>query len=153
MKRSVEIWVEEAKGEKQKMGIFDEVISGIGSKIFGEAGQGTLMEQILGLINSPQTGGLSGLMDQFKSKGLGDLISSWIGTGENQPVSGDQIHQVFGVEKIQEIAQTLGISGAEASQGLASLLPQIIDKLTPEGKIPEGGILEQGMNLLKNKFV
>jgi len=135
------------------MGIFDEVISGIGSKIFGEAGQGTLMEQILGLINSPQTGGLSGLMDQFKSKGLGDLISSWIGTGENQPVSGDQIHQVFGVEKIQEIAQTLGISGAEASQGLASLLPQIIDKLTPEGKIPEGGILEQGMNLLKNKFV
>jgi uncharacterized protein YidB (DUF937 family) len=135
------------------MGIFDEVISGIGSKIFGEAGQGNFMEQILGLINSPQTGGLPGLMDQFKTKGLGDLISSWVGTGENQPVSGEQIHQVFGVEKIQEIAQKMGISGTEASQGLASLLPEIIDKLTPEGKIPEGGILEQGLSLLKNKFV
>jgi uncharacterized protein YidB (DUF937 family) len=135
------------------MGIFDEVISGIESKIFGEAGQGTFMEQILGLINSPQTGGLSGLMDQFKNNGMGDLISSWVGTGENQPVSGEQIHQVFGVDKIQEIAQKMGISGTEASQGLASLLPEIIDKLTPEGKIPEGGILEQGLSLLKNKFV
>jgi uncharacterized protein YidB (DUF937 family) len=135
------------------MGIFDEVISGIGSKILGETGQGTFMEQILGLINNPQTGGVSGLVDQFKSKGLGDLISSWVGTGENQPVSGEQIHQVFGVEKIQEIAQKLGISGTEASQSLASLLPQIIDKLTPEGKMPEGGILEHGLNLLKNKLV
>jgi uncharacterized protein YidB (DUF937 family) len=135
------------------MGIFDEMISGIGSKIFGGAGQGDFMEQVLGMINSPQTGGLSGLVDQFKNSGLGGVISSWIGTGENQPISGDQIHQVFGSDKIQEIAQKLKISGADASQGLAALLPQLIDKLTPDGKVPEGGILEQGLSLLKNKIL
>ena len=83
---------------------------------------------------------------------MGGLVSSWIGTGENQPVSGEQIEQTFGSDKIQEIAQKLGISGAEASGGLAALLPQIIDKLTPEGKLPEGGMLDQGLAFLKKSL-
>jgi uncharacterized protein YidB (DUF937 family) len=134
------------------MGIFDE-IKKVGSEILGESGQGGLMEQVLGLINNPQTGGLSGLVEQFNNKGLGGLVSSWISTGENQPVSGEQIDQALGSAKIQEIAQKLSISGSEASRGLADLLPQIIDKLTPDGKMPEGGMLEQGLSLLKKKFL
>jgi uncharacterized protein YidB (DUF937 family) len=134
------------------MGIFDEILKGAGSKILGGAGQGGLMEQVIGLINNPQTGGLSGLTEQFTSKGLGDLVSSWIGTGENQPVSGDQIEQILGSDRIQEIAQKLGISGTEASGGLAALLPQVIDKLTPEGKLPEGGLLDQALGFLKKSF-
>ncbi|OPY79962.1 MAG: hypothetical protein A4E65_01690 [Syntrophorhabdus sp. PtaU1.Bin153] len=135
------------------MGIFDAIIKGVGSQIFGEAAQGGLVEQILGLINNPQTGGLSGLIEQFNNKGLGDAVSSWVSTGENQPVSGEQMEQMLGSEKIQEIAQNLGISGADASGGLAALLPQIIDKLTPEGTVPEGGILEQGLDLLKKTLL
>jgi uncharacterized protein YidB (DUF937 family) len=110
------------------------------------------MDQALDLINNPDTGGLGGLIQLFQSKGLGDIISSWIGTGENQPVSGDQIVDALGSEKIREIAQKLGMSGEDASTSLAALLPKIIDGLTPEGKVPQGGMLEQGLSLLKQKF-
>ena len=92
------------------MGILDGIIKGVGDKILGGEAPGGLFEQVLGLINNPQTGGLSGLVEQFTSKGMGGLVSSWIGTGENQPVSGEQIAQMFGNDKIQEIAQKLGIS-------------------------------------------
>ncbi len=134
------------------MGILDGILKGVGGKLFGGEAQGGLMEQVLGLINNPQTGGLSGLVEQFTNKGLGGLVTSWIGTGENQPVSGEQIEQTLGSDRIQEIAQKLGISGAEASGGLAALLPQIIDKLTPEGKLPEGGLLDQGLDFLKKSL-
>jgi len=71
-------------------------------------------------------------------------MSSWVSTGENQPVSGEQLTSVFGNNMIQEIAQKLGISSADASSGLAALLPQVIDKLTPNGTVPEGDLLAQG---------
>jgi uncharacterized protein YidB (DUF937 family) len=144
--------IQNLKKEEEKMGIFDD-IKKAGSKILGGSGESGLMEQVLGLINNPQTGGLSGLIEQFNNKGFGGVISSWVSTGENLPVSGEQIDQAFGREKIQEIAQKLNISETEASGGLAALLPQVIDKLTPDGKVPEGGILEQGLSLLKNKFL
>ena len=83
---------------------------------------------------------------------MGGLVSSWIGTGENQPVSGEQIEQAFGNDKIQEIAQKLGISGADASGGLAALLPQIIDKLTPDGKLPKSEMVDQGLDFLKKSL-
>jgi uncharacterized protein YidB (DUF937 family) len=140
------------KREEQIMGILDGIIKEVGGKIFGGEAPGGLFEQVLGLINNPQTGGLSGLVDQFNNKGLGGLVSSWIGIGENQPVSGEQIAQTFGNDRIQEIAQKLGISEADASGGLASLLPQMIDKLTPDGKLPEGGMLDQGLAFLKKSL-
>ena len=115
------------------MGFLDEVTKVVGDKFLGGASQGGLMEQVLGLINNPQTGGLGGLVEMFKGKGLGDAVSSWISTGENQPVSGDQITSALGSNTIQEISQKLGISGTDASNGLAALLPQLIDKLTPDG--------------------
>jgi uncharacterized protein YidB (DUF937 family) len=142
-------WV---RREEQTMGILDGIIKGVGSKILEGEGQSELLEQVFSLINNPQNGGLSGIVEQLTNKGLGGLVSSWIGTGENQPVSGEQIEQTFGSEKIQEIAQKLGISGVDASGGLAALLPQIIDRLTPEGKLPEGGILDQGLDFLKKNI-
>ena len=135
------------------MGLFDEITKVVGSKLLGGSAQGGLMEQVLGLINNSETGGLAGLVETFKSKGLGDAISSWIGAGENQPVSGEAITNAFGSDKIQEIAGKLGISGSEASNSLAAILPQVIDKLTPDGSIPEGGLLEQGLNILKQKLL
>ncbi len=131
------------------MGLLDEIAKVAGSKLLGGESQGGLMEQVLGLVNNPGTGGLQGLIQTFTSKGLGDAVSSWVGTGENQPVSGEQVTHALGSDKIQEIAQKLGISGSDASSGLAALLPQIVDKLTPDGKVPEGGMLEQGLSSLK----
>ncbi len=135
------------------MGLLDEITKAVGGATPGESGQEGLMDQIMGLINSPGTGGLTGLVEKFNSQGLGDAMSSWISTGENQPVSGQQMEQAFGGNIIQDIAQKLGISGADVSSGLAAMLPKVIDGLTPEGKVPEGGLLDQGLDFLKNQIL
>ncbi len=80
-------------------------------------------------------------------------MSSWISTGENQSVSGDQIQHTLGGNFIQQIAQQLGSSKSEVAGSLANLLPDIIDKLTPTGKLPEGNQLSQGLEMLKESFL
>src|SRR5512135_1934648 len=123
------------------MGLFDEVGGGLAGKLFGGGDKNALMESIIGLINDPQTGGLAGLAQTLKDKGLGDVVSSWISTGKNLPVSADQITQALGSDQIQQISKNAGVSQEEASKGLASLLPEIIDKLTPDGKVPQSDML------------
>ncbi len=130
------------------MGLFEE----LKSMVFGGGDKNKLFESIMGLINDPQTGGLSGLAQTFKDKGLGDVVSSWISTGENLPVSADQIKQVLGSDQIQQISEKAGVSKEEASKGLAGLLPEIIDKLTPDGKVPDSDMLAKGLDMLKDKF-
>ena len=134
------------------MGLSDELAGGLAGKFFGGGDKNKLLESIMGLINNPQTGGLSGLAQIFKDKGLGDAMSSWISTGKNLPVSADQIKRVLGADQIQQISENAGVSQEEASKGLAGLLPEIIDKLTPEGKVPESDMLAQGLNMLKSKL-
>ena len=133
------------------MGLFDAIAGQLGGALSGSqpGNKGGLMEVVMSLINSPQVGGVQGLLEAFRQKGLGDAVSSWVGTGQNLPVSGDQIHAVLGQEQLQSIAQQAGLSPAEASNGLASLLPQLIDRLSPNGQLPEGGMLEQGLALLR----
>lgn len=137
------------------MGLLGEMVKGLAGKFLG-GGAGTqnpLLDMALGLINNPKVGGLTGLLETFKSKGLGDAVSSWISTGQNQPVSGEQIQHVIGKEQIEQIAEKIGISKGEVSSGLASILPQIIDKLTPNGTLPESGLLEQGLSLVKKQLL
>ncbi|HQI80745.1 MAG TPA: YidB family protein, partial [Deltaproteobacteria bacterium] len=98
-------------------------------------------------------GGLSGLVQSLREKGLGDVVNSWISTGNNLPVSGEQIRQFLGGEQIQQLAAKVGTSKDDASNMLALLLPRIIDKLTPDGRLPEGGVLEQGLDVLKKKLL
>lgn len=136
------------------MGIFDElagkVLGGIGG-VGGEQHSG-LMQGILGLLASKETGGLNGLVQAFKEKGLGDIVSSWVGTGANQPISPQQVQEGLGHGIIGQIAAKAGISPDVASAKLAEILPGIIDHLTPQGKIPEGGSMEQALNLLQSRF-
>ena len=75
---------------------------------------------------------------KLQASGLGDQAASWIGKGENLPIGGDQIEALLGSDKLQAIAGQLGLGTGEAAGGLANLLPQVVDKLTPEGSIPEG---------------
>ncbi len=133
------------------MELFDSIAGKISGALSesGKSQPGGLMDVVIDLINNPKTGGLQGLINLFKEKGLGDIVASWIGTGQNLPISGEQIQSVLGSEQVQSIAQKLGISASDASSGLANLLPQAIDKLTPNGQLPEGGMLEQGLALLK----
>lgn len=135
------------------MGLFDQIASMVGGNIPGGTENKGILQQAISLLDSPEVGGLPGLVDKFQNGGFGDLISSWVSTGQNLPVSGDQLRSVLGDDKIRGIAEKLGLSGEDASNSLAELLPQVIDKLTPEGKIPEGGLLEQGLALLKGKIM
>lgn len=136
------------------MGVLGEMVKGLlGKALGGGSSQNPLMDIVMGLITNPQSGGLQGLIQTFKEKGLGDAMSSWISTGKNQSVSGDQIQHALGGNIIQQIAQQLGSSKSEVSGGLANLLPGLIDKLTPTGKVPEGDQLLQGLEMLKKNFL
>lgn len=82
-------------------------------------------------------GGLGGLLNSFQNAGMGEQLKSWISTGENMPISADQLTSALGSDKIRDIASQLGMSHGEVSGGLADMLPQIIDKLSPNGQLPD----------------
>jgi uncharacterized protein YidB (DUF937 family) len=130
------------------MGLFDSVVGALAGGQGG--GNSGLMDVVMQLINS-QPGGLGGLVQSFQQGGLGDIVNSWVSTGQNLPVSAEQLQSVLGGGALQNIAAQLGVSPEQASGSLAELLPQVVDKLTPNGQIPEGGteLLAQGMEMLK----
>jgi uncharacterized protein YidB (DUF937 family) len=83
---------------------------------------------------------------------MGDLVSSWVGTGQNLPVSADQIAKGLGATKLGAIASQLGITPEQASSTLSKVLPDIVNKLIPNGELPTGYLLQQGLNLLRGKL-
>jgi uncharacterized protein YidB (DUF937 family) len=105
-----------------------DLISGALSKVFG--GEGGDLD-------------LAGLVQQFAGGGLGDLVQSWLGEGENAPVDPEQIESVLGIEKIEAFAQELGISTESARQALADAVPEVVDKATPAGSDMLSSLLDQ----------
>jgi uncharacterized protein YidB (DUF937 family) len=106
----------------------------------------------MGMLNESGTGGLAGLARQFQEKGLGSIVSSWIGTGQNLPISAQQIQSVLGSERLQQLAASAGVPVQDIGAKLASVLPHVVDQMTPNGQLPQGGILEKGLDFLKNKI-
>lgn len=99
-------------------------------------------------------GGIEGLVKQFNSAGLSELIQSWISTGSNLPINAEQIVQVFSSPVISELAAKINMNTAEASDMAAQYLPKLVDKLTPEGVIPkELDLMSAGMDMLKAKIL
>ncbi|WP_025917129.1 YidB family protein [Herminiimonas sp. CN] len=100
-----------------------------------------LLQAALQMLSDNQGGGLQGLMGSLKNAGLGDALASWIGTGQNTPVSGDQIQQALGDGgQLQQLAQAAGLSQSDAASHLSEMLPGLIDRLTPNGEVPQGGL-------------
>jgi len=93
---------------------------------------------MVSVVNSliQQHGGVQGVVAQLEKQGLGDTVRSWISTGPNQPISADQVHQVFGSGAIGQLAAKAGMNPQDLAQKLSQVLPQAIDKLTPGGQIP-----------------
>jgi len=83
-----------------------------------------------------QHGGVQGIVGQFEKQGFGPTVRSWVSTGANQPISADQVHQVFGSDMIGQLAAKTGMNPQELAQKLSQLLPEAIDKLTPGGQVP-----------------
>lgn len=137
------------------MGLFDSIAGQVAGALGGGAPgqQGGLLEVVTGLINNPQTGGLQGLIQTFEQKGLGNVISSWVGTGQNLPISAEQLQSVLGNEQVQAMAQKLGLSPQDISSHLSQLLPQVVDKVTPDGTVPQGGdALQSAIGMLCGLF-
>jgi len=129
------------------MGLFDEVTSLVGNIAGGQGADGVL-GAVQGLIGD--SGGLQGLLQKLQAGGLGEQVKSWIGTGQNLPISAEQIQQVLGSPQVAAIAGKLGIDPQQAAAQVAQFLPGLIDKLTPNGQLLEGGdLLAQGASLLK----
>ena len=132
------------------MSFFDDLVEKVTGAIKGPEGQGGLMEGVMGLLTNPETGGLGGLMQSFNQQGLGDIIPSWVGTGDNAAITPETLQEVLGGTVIQQLAEKSGVSIDAAKAQLAELLPTLIDKVTPDGKIPEGGLLDKGQELLRS---
>ncbi len=133
------------------MSILDSVLGAIKDQVGNETAAGGLVESVIGMINDPQSGGLSGLVEKFSQGGLADQVASWVGTGQNLPISAEQIQAVLGSSFVQDMAAKLGINTADVAGSLASLLPQVIDKLTPEGQVPgDNSLLEIGLKGLSS---
>ncbi|MDP9601680.1 UNVERIFIED_ORG: uncharacterized protein YidB (DUF937 family) [Variovorax paradoxus] len=131
------------------MGLLDSVLGQVlggaaqqqqpqGGGLGGLGDLGGLAGALGGLLaNNGSVGGLGGLVSKFEQAGMGDVIGSWIGKGENQPVSGDQLQNALGSDTI---ASKLGINAQTLLPMLATMLPALIDQLTPHGKIPDQGL-------------
>jgi uncharacterized protein YidB (DUF937 family) len=131
------------------MGILDNLLGGVSS---GSApGQGTLAVVALQLIQ--QHGGLTGILSKFEQGGMGAQAGSWVATGANLPINASQLQQVLGSGAIGQIAQQLGLSHADAGAGLAQLLPQLVNHLTPDGQVPadHSDLLQQAVTLLSKR--
>jgi len=112
-------------------------------------GNTAMLTAVMAMVQ--QQGGLEGLAAKFQQGGLGELVQSWVGTGANAAVSPAQLEHVLGAESLASVAQSAGVAPAQASTGLAAMLPELVNQLTPNGQIPanSGEMLSQGMSMLK----
>ena len=140
------------------MGLLDSVLGSVlgggqQQPAGGGGGTGALINIVAGMLaNSQQQGGgvggsgggLAGLVEQFQRSGLGDVMNSWIGTGQNQSISPDQLGGVHGDDMLGKLTQQTGMNPGDLLGQLSKMLPQMVDQATPEGKIPDGGLGDIG---------
>src|SRR5207247_3175627 len=125
------------------MGLLDSILGAMSGKTDSSGGASQLIGILGGLL--AQSGGLQGLANKFSQSGQGDTFSSWVGMGENQPISGGQVQKVLGSDDVNALAAKLGVDPAQASHFLAEYLPKVVDKLTPKGEIDPTADHQQGL--------
>jgi uncharacterized protein YidB (DUF937 family) len=129
------------------MGLFDSIAGDMLGKMMGDKGQ--MAQVAMEMFN--QHGGLEGILDKFKQSGLGDVAASWVGKGENMPISADQITSALGSSTITELAAKFGLTPDVLSAQIAQHLPGVIDKMTPNGEVEagSGNLLSTVLGMLK----
>ncbi|HXX14555.1 MAG TPA: YidB family protein [Candidatus Eremiobacteraceae bacterium] len=126
------------------MGLLDEVLAVAGSSGSGQSEQHTTgLSAIMTYINSPEVGGIAGLQHMFEQGGLGHVVSSWIGSGPNLPVSADQLQNVLHSGALQQAAQQHGLDASQLTGMMSTLLPHLVNHLTPNGQAPDASTLQQ----------
>ena len=129
------------------MGLFDSLAGSMLGKLGGE--KGAIAQVAIDLFN--QNGGLPGVLEKFKAAGFADEVASWVGKGANLPISAEQITQVLGGATINTAADKLGINANEISAKIAEYLPQVVDRMTPDGEVGKdsGNLLATLLGMLK----
>ena len=135
------------------MGLLDDVIgaalgksgSGLSSPI-AMALMALLASRMSASAQTPQgsLGGLGALIDRFRNNGLEDAINSWIGTGQNQAISPGQLRQALGQETVEDLSQRTGLPHGDLLSQLSNILPGVVDRLTPNGRLPSDAELLSG---------
>jgi uncharacterized protein YidB (DUF937 family) len=125
------------------MSLLDTLASTFGNSSQGGGAQSGLIAAAMEFVNN-QPGGLNGLIQRFHENGAGDIVSSWVGTGENKPISPDTVTNVLGSDAVSQIAQKAGLSGDQVSGMLATVLPHLVNHATPDGQVPADGKLDVG---------
>lgn len=134
------------------MGLLDSLVGSVVSSALGGGqggGQAALIQAVIGMLaggGNQQAGGaagglggLGGLLQQFQQGGLGDVASSWVSTGQNLPITPDQLTNVLGSNVLGQLAGAAGMDQGTAAGQLSQILPQLIDQLTPNGQLPSQG--------------
>lgn len=132
------------------MGILDS-LTGKSNTGTSNTGNNLLVSALMSILASQ--GGIQGLIQKFTNSGLGDHVNSWVSTGQNKPINAQQVQQGLGQDTINQLAEKTGMGHEEVKSQLAQVLPQVIDRLTPNGQTPsEGDLMSKGMNMLKGLF-
>lgn len=149
------------------MGLLDSLLKGalgggqgggaLGGIVDMVARNPQILAALAGLLSTRDSsvggsGGLGGLTAAFQKKGLGDMMNSWISTGPNPPISVDQVNDVLGGETMAQFARKAGISLGDAGSILSALLPSVVDKLTPEGRMPDTDSLDNTLSALLGRI-
>jgi uncharacterized protein YidB (DUF937 family) len=117
----------------------------------GGAALGGLVMLALQMLQ--RNGGLEGMMGRMQAQGHGREADSWVSTGQNLPISPDVLSQILGQEDLGRAAQQMGLSPEEAAGGLAEVFPQIVDEMTPQGRVESGGndLVSQALEILQRQ--
>jgi uncharacterized protein YidB (DUF937 family) len=122
----------------------------LGGLMGGSGGNAAMMTMLLPLaLKMLSGGGLNKILGGLRSQGLSSQADSWVGKGPNQSVTGDQVSQAIGLDKISEIAQKLGVSNGEAANALADVLPKVVNHVTPDGSLPADDKVDGALDALR----
>ena len=115
--------------------ILGSVLGGLGGSRGGQMGglANMLLPAVVGLVAG---GGLQKIISQFESHGLANVAGSWVGKGENQSVTPEQVQQVLGHDAVAQVAAQTGLSHDEAASAISQVLPAVVDHVTPDGTVP-----------------
>jgi len=117
-----------------------------GGSATGGGGLADVLGQVLGGSGRGAAGGLGGLLEQLERAGFGEQANSWVSRGANKPISPDAMTQIFGHQGLEQISRQAGISPDEASRGLSALLPEVVDRMTPDGAVPDANTLANSVD-------
>jgi uncharacterized protein YidB (DUF937 family) len=137
-------------GQGQGGGGLGDLASLLGQGGGQGGGQAALLQMVLGMLahngqgggtgGAGGLGGLGALLQQFQAAGLGEQVNSWVGTGQNLPVSAEQLQGAFGADQMSQMAEKMGLSTGDLGAQLSQMLPQVVDQLTPNGQMPSGDL-------------